>query len=201
VWFSKGEATQVKAIIILLVILAVFGLLVGGKFVGVRNDLATQKEDINRAWSDIDADLQRRADLIPNLVETVKGYAKHEQGTLEKVVQARSQAINASSVADKAQAETQLTSAVRGLLAIAEAYPDLKANQNFLALQEELTATENRIGFSRQHYNDVVTQFNQAIMQFPANIVAGLFGFHAADFFTLDPAEAAAVKQVPKVQF
>jgi LemA protein len=177
-------------------------LLLLGLFVMLTyNGLVTRRVETGNAWSQINVQLQRRHDLIPNLVETVKGYAKHEQGTLEKVIQARSQAINATSVADKAQAEGQLTAAMRGLLAVAEAYPDLKANQNFLSLQEELTATENRIGFSRQHYNDVVTQFNQALATFPANMVAGMFGFKPADFFTLDPAEAAAVKQVPKVQF
>jgi LemA protein len=177
-------------------------LLVLGLFVILTyNGLVSRRVETGNAWSQINVQLQRRHDLIPNLVETVKGYAKHEQSTLEKVIQARNQAVNATSVADKAQAEGQLTSALRGLLAVSEAYPDLKANQNFLALQEELTATENRIGFARQHYNDVVTQFNQALLQFPANIVAGMFGFKPADFFTLDPAEAAAVKQAPKVQF
>jgi LemA protein len=165
------------------------------------NGLVGRRVEKDNAWSQINVQLQRRHDLIPNLVETVKGYAKHEQQTLEKVIQARNQAISAGSIADKSVAETQLTSAVRGLLAIAEAYPDLKANQNFLALQEELTATENRIGFARQHYNDVVGQFNQSLQTFPSNMVAGMFGFHAADFFTIDPAQAEAVKQAPKVQF
>src|SRR5262249_15788604 len=165
------------------------------------NGLASRKVENDNAWSQINVQLQRRHDLIPNLVETVKGYAKHEQTTFEKVIQARNQAVSATTVADKSQAETQLTSAVRGLLAIAEAYPDLKANQNFLALQEELTAPETRIGFSRQHYNDSVSQFNGAIQTFPANMIAGMFGFKSADFFTLDPAEAAAVRQAPKVQF
>ena len=169
--------------------------------IGVYNSLVSRKIETDNAWSQINVQLQRRHDLIPNLVETVKGYAKHEQQTLEKVIQARNQAISATSVPDKIQAENQLTTAVRGLLAIAEAYPDLKANQNFLALQEELTSTENRIGFARQHYNDVVTQYNQSRGQFPANMVAGLFGFRPADFFTLDPAEAAKVREVPKVQF
>jgi|ERR1043166_1444214 LemA protein len=185
------------------------GLAIGGAIIVVvavfviitYNGLVTKRVENGNAWSQINVQLQRRHDLIPNLVETVKGYAKHEQGTLEKVIQARNQAVGATSISDKIQAENQLTAAVRGLLAISEAYPDLKANQNFLALQEELTATENRIGFARQHYNDVVTQYNQAIMQFPANIVAGLFSFKPADFFNIDPAEAAAVKQAPKVQF
>jgi LemA protein len=165
------------------------------------NGLVARKLETGNAWSQISVQLQRRHDLIPNLVETVKGYAHHEQDTLQKVIQARNQAVSATSVPDKVQAENQLTAAMRGLLAVAEAYPDLKANQNFLALQEELTATENRIGFARQHYNDAVGQFNQALMQFPGNIVAGMFGFKPAEFFNLDPAEAAAVKQVPKVQF
>jgi LemA protein len=176
-------------------------VLIIGFVIVVYNGLVGRRLEKDNAWSQIDVQLQRRHDLIPNLVETVKGYAKHEQQTLEKVIQARNQAIGAGSVADKSAAEMQLTSAVRGLLAIAEAYPDLKANQNFLALQEELTATENRIGFARQHYNDVVTQFNQALQTFPSNMVAGMFGFRAADFFTLDPATAAAVKEAPKVQF
>jgi LemA protein len=176
-------------------------VLIIGFVIVVYNGLVGRRLEKDNAWSQIDVQLQRRHDLIPNLVETVKGYAKHEQQTLEKVIQARNQAISAGSVADKSAAETQLSTAVRGLLAIAEAYPDLKANQNFLALQEELTATENRIGFARQHYNDVVTQFNQALQTFPSNMVAGMFGFRAADFFTLDPATAAAVKEAPKVQF
>lgn len=176
-------------------------ILILGYVIVVYNGLVSRKVENDNAWSQINVQLQRRHDLIPNLVETVKGYAKHEQQTLEKVIQARNQAVNAGSIADKSVAETQLTTAVRGLLAIAEAYPDLKANQNFLALQEELTATENRIGFARQHYNDVVGQFNQALMKFPSNVVGGMLGFRPADFFTLDPATAAAVKEAPKVQF
>jgi LemA protein len=186
-----------------------WALVIGGGVVAILivfviltyNRLVQRKLETENAWSQISVQLQRRHDLIPNLVETVKGYAKHEQQTLEKVIQARNQAINAGSIADKSIAETQLTTAVRGLLAIAEAYPDLKANQNFLALQEELAATENRIGFARQHYNDSVGQYNAAIMTFPANTIAGMFGFRAADFFTLDPAQAAAIRQAPKVQF
>jgi LemA protein len=165
------------------------------------NNLVARKVERDNAWSQIDVQLKRRYDLIPNLVETVKGYAKHEQETLERVIQARNQAMAAGNVADKAAAEQQLTGAIRGLLAVAEAYPDLKANQNFLALQEELTATENRIGFARQHYNDVAGQFNTALMTFPNNVVGKLFGFRPADFFQLDAAEAAAARQAPKVQF
>lgn len=165
------------------------------------NSLVGRRVETQSAWSQIDVQLKRRYDLIPNLVETVKGYAAHEKDTLEKVIQARNQALGAQTVAQHAQAETQLTQAVRGLLAIAEAYPDLKANQNFLALQEELTATENRIGFARQHYNDVVTNFNGHLQSFPANIVAGLFGFRSAEFFQLDAAEVALAREAPKVKF
>jgi LemA protein len=165
------------------------------------NRLVSTKVEKDNAWSQIDVQLKRRYDLIPNLVETVKGYAKHERETLERVIQARNQAVAAPTVAEKAAAEQQLTTAVRGLLAIAEAYPDLKANQNFLALQEELTATENRIGFARQHYNDVVGNYNTTLMSFPTNLLAGMFGFRPGDFFQLDAAEAAAVRQAPKVQF
>lgn len=165
------------------------------------NSLIAKRTETDNSWSQINVQLQRRHDLIPNLVETVKGYAKHEQTTLENVIKARNAAISAGSIADKSAAESQLTAAVRGLLAVAEAYPDLKANQNFLALQEELTATENRIGFARQHYNDTATQFNQSILQFPSNIVAKLFGFVRADLFTLDPAEEAVIRKAPKVQF
>ncbi len=165
------------------------------------NGLVSRKIETQNAWSQIDVQLKRRYDLIPNLVETVKGYASHEKETLERVINARNQAMGAKTVGEHAAAESQLTGAVRSLLAIAEAYPDLKANQNFLALQEELTATENRIGFARQHYNDVVTDYNTALMRFPGNIIAGMFGFRPADFFQLDAAEAAAVREAPKVKF
>jgi LemA protein len=165
------------------------------------NSLVSRRVETQSAWSQIDVQLKRRYDLIPNLVETVKGYAAHEKETLERVIQARNQALGARTVGEHSAAEGQLTQAVRGLLAIAEAYPDLKANQNFLALQEELTATENRIGFARQHYNDVVANYNAYLQSFPANIIAGMFGFQAAEFFQLDAAEAAAVRQAPKVKF
>jgi LemA protein len=167
----------------------------------VYNGLVGRRVETQNAWSQIDVQLQRRHDLIPNLVETVKGYAGHEKDTLERVVQARNQAVGARTVGEHAQAEAALTGAVRGLLAIAEAYPDLKANQNFLALQEELTATENRIGFARQHYNDTAGQFNAALQKFPTNVVGGVFGFKAAEFFQPDAAEAAEVRKAPQVKF
>ena len=181
----------VVAVVVVLLIAAVL----------IYNGLVGKKVETENAWSQIDVQLKRRHDLIPNLVETVKGYAKHESETLEKVVQARNMAMSAQGVAEKAQAENQLTGALKTIFALAESYPDLKANQSFLSLQEELTATENRIGFARQHYNDVVGQYNTGLMRFPANLVGGLFGFRQVEFFQLDAAEAAAVRQAPKVKF
>lgn len=185
---------------VLIVVLAVLGVLVLAA-IAVYNGLVSRKVETQNAYSQIDVQLKRRYDLIPNLVETVKGYATHEKETFENVVKARSAAMNATGVADKAAAENQLSGTLKTLFAVAEAYPELKANQNFLALQEELSATENRIGFARQHYNDVVSQYNTALMHFPANILGGIFGFRAAEFFQLDAAEAAAVRQAPKVKF
>src|ERR1700704_5601174 len=142
-------------IIIILLVVVLVVLWVVASF----NGLVTLKNRAKEAWADIDVQLKRRYDLIPNLVETVKGYATHEKETFENVVKARTAAMNATGVADKAAAENQLSGTLKTLFAVAEAYPELKANQNFLALQEELSATENRIGFSRQHYNDVVSQY------------------------------------------
>jgi LemA protein len=184
---------------------------VGGVFVVVAiavvmgvmiyNSLVNESTETKNAWSQIDVQLKRRYDLIPNLVETVKGYAGHEKETLERVIQARNMAMGAKSVAEQGQAENFLSGALKSLFAVSEAYPDLKANQNFLGLQEELTSTENRIGFARQHYNDVVGEYNATLMRFPANIVGGMFGFKPADFFQLDAAEAEAVKKAPQVKF
>lgn len=184
-------------LIIVLVVVAVVVLAA----IAIYNSLVNKKVETENAWSQIDVQLKRRHDLIPNLVETVKGYASHEKDTLEKVIQARNMAVNAKGVAEHAQAENMLTGALRSLFAVSEAYPDLKANQNFLKLQEELTATENRIGFARQHYNDVVGQYNASLMRFPANILGNMFGFRQVEFFQLDPAEAAAVRQAPQVKF
>ncbi len=181
--------------------LVVAGVVLALMLAGLYNGLVQKYVEMKNAWSQIEVQLKRRYDLIPNLVETVKGYAKHEKETLERVIAARNQAMGARGVGESAVAEGQLTGALRSLFAVSEAYPDLKANQNFMALHEELTATENRIGFSRQHYNDVVTGYNTRVMSFPANIFAGLFGFKAADFFELSPTEAAAAQQAPKVQF
>jgi LemA protein len=184
-----------------IVVLVVIGLVVVVA-IGIYNGLVSKRVETQNAYSQIDVQLKRRYDLIPNLVETVKGYATHERETLENVIKARNAAMNATGgVADKAAAENQLSGTLKTLFAVSEAYPDLKANQNFLSLQEELSATENRIGFARQHYNDVVSQYNTKLMSFPANILGGMFGFHPAEFFQLDAAEAAAVHQAPKVKF
>jgi LemA protein len=162
------------------------------------NGLVALRNRVKNAWSQIDVQLKRRHDLIPNLVETAKGYIKHERETLEAVTRARQMAVDAKGVADKAQAENMLTSTLRSLFAVAEAYPDLKANQNMLALQEELASTENKISFARQFYNDEAMKLNNKIQMFPSNIVAGMFNFQQAEFFEVEtPAERA----VPKVSF
>jgi len=185
----------------LLLIFIVLGFVLLAILVAIYNGLVNKRIETQNSWSQIDVQLKRRYDLIPNLVETVKGYASHERETLEKVVQARNQAMNARGVAEQAAAENVLSGTLKTLFAVAEAYPDLKANQNFLGLQEELKATENRIGFARQHYNDVVGQYNSALQRFPANVVGGIFGFKAAEFFKLDAAEAAEVRKAPQVKF
>jgi LemA protein len=169
--------------------------------VGLYNGLVGKRVETGNAWSQIDVQLKRRYDLIPNIVETVKGYAKHESETLEKVIQARNMAMNARGVTEQAQAENALSGTLKTLFSVTEAYPDLKANQNFLGLQEELKATENRISFARQHYNDSVSSYNTALQRFPGNILGGMFGFKSADFFQLDAAEAAEVRKAPQVKF
>ncbi|MCS7016520.1 MAG: LemA family protein [Gemmatales bacterium] len=169
--------------------------------ISIYNGLVHRQTEAENAWSQIDVQLKRRHDLIPNLVETVKGYAAHEKETLERVIQARNAAVNARGVAQLAEAENALTAALRQLMVVVEAYPDLKANENFRGLQEELTSTENRISFARQHYNDVVAQYNIALRRFPSNIIAGMFRFPPYDFFQLDAQEVAQVRQAPKVQF
>ena len=150
------------------------------------NGLVRLRNRVKNSWAQIDVQLRRRYDLIPNLVETVKGYAKHERETFEAVTQARANAINASGVAEQAQAENMITGALKSLFSVAEAYPELKADENFLALQEELTGTEGRISYARQFYNDAVLQLNNKIESFPSNIVAGRFGFKQQEFFEAD---------------
>jgi len=162
------------------------------------NGLVSLRQQTSNAWGQIDVQLKRRYDLIPNLVETVKGYMQHEQSTLEKVIQARNQAMAATDVKEKAAAESQITAALGGIFALAESYPDLKANTNMLSLQEELKSTENKIAFARQYYNDVVTAYNTRIQQFPASMIAGMGGFQPRDLFEI---ELASEREPVKVQF
>ncbi|HQP99644.1 MAG TPA: LemA family protein [bacterium] len=164
----------------------------------IYNGLVRLRVEVKNAWAQIDVQLKRRHDLIPNLVETVKGYAAHERGTLEEVIRARSQAVAASGVPEKMQAEQQLTGALGRLMLLVEQYPDLKANQNFLALQEELTSTENKIGFARQFYNDTVMRYNTKIQTIPTNIVAGVGGFSQETFFEV---QEAGEREAPQVKF
>lgn len=164
----------------------------------VYNGLVVLKNRVKNAWAQIDVQLKRRCDLIPNLIETVKGYAAHESATLENVVKARQQAINVGdNVKNRAEAENALSGTLKSLFAVAENYPDLKANQNFMQLQEELTSTENKISFARQFYNDAVMAYNNKKEMFPTNIIAGVFNFENRDFFEIAEAE----KAVPKVSF
>ncbi|MBN2560086.1 MAG: LemA family protein [Phycisphaerae bacterium] len=168
--------------------------------VSIYNGLVKLRTRVRAAWSQIDVQLKRRHDLIPNLVETVKGYAGHEKETLENVIAARGKAVNAAAVgpAQSAAAESFLGGALGKLLALSEAYPDLKANQNFQQLSEELTSTENKIGFARQHYNECVRQLNESIQVFPNVIFAGMFGFGREEYYEL---EDKAEKEVPEVEF
>jgi LemA protein len=178
--------------------LIVLGIAVILFFVAGYNGLVALRNRARNAWSQVDVQLKRRHDLIPNLVETVKGYMQHEREVLENVTRARQQAISASSVAETANAENMLTQTLRSLFAVAESYPDLKANQNMLALQEELASTENKIAFARQFYNDQVMAFNTRIEQFPWSLLADMYGFKPMEFFEI---EEPAHREAPKVAF
>jgi LemA protein len=166
-------------------------VLVVGVAIWLYNSLVGLRNQVRNAWAQIDVQLKRRHDLIPNLVEAVKGYMQHEREVLQRVTDARSRAMTASGAAQAGAAEGQLSQAVAGLLAVMERYPDLKANQNVLALQEELVSTENRIGFARQLYNDMVARYNTRQQAFPANLAAGGLGFQPAEFFQMDVGERA----------
>ena len=157
------------------------------------NGLVRLRNRIENAWAQIDVQLRRRYDLIPNLVETVKGYAAHERATFEAVTQARASAINAQGPVEQARAENMVTGALKSLFAVSEAYPDLKANENFLALQEELSGTEGRISYARQYYNDAVLRLNTKIQSFPSNILAGMFGFKEHEYFEADDSSRGPV--------
>ena len=177
----------IAAIIIILIVIIVV----------IYNNLVKSRNKVKNAWAQIDVQLNRRNDLIPNLVETVKGYAGHEKGVLENVTKARSGLMNASTVKDIQEADNQLSGALRTLFAVAENYPELKANTNFQELQKELSGTEDKIAYSRQFYNDTVLKYNNTCQEFPNNLIAGIFGFKEADFF--EASEGA--RTVPKVEF
>ncbi len=181
------------------IIIIVLLVAVAGFFVQIYNSLVQLRQRVKNAWAQVDVQLKRRYDLIPNLVNTVKGYAEHEKTTLENVIKARNNAVNAEGAKDQAQAENMLSGAIRSLFALAEAYPDLKANTNFLQLQAELSDTESKIAFARQFYNDTVQKFNTKIEVFPNNLIAGMMGFFAADYFTLQ--EEPEARETVKVEF
>jgi len=166
-------------LLILLAIIVVLGLV----FAGMYNGLVKLRNKVESAWAQIDVQLRRRFDLIPNLVETVKGYAAHEKDTLDAVVTARNAGMNASGPQDKAQADNMLSGALKSVFALSEAYPDLKANQNFLNLQEELTSSEDRISYARQFYNDTVNRYNTKTQTFPSAAIAGMFHFTEREYF------------------
>jgi len=182
------------ALFVFLIIIAVIVIYV----VGLYNSLVTLRNRCDNAWAQVDVQLKRRYDLIPNLVETVKGYAKHEREVFEKVTQARTAAIAATGVKDQGAAENMLSGALKSLFAVAEAYPELKANQNFLMLQEELAGTESKIAYARQFYNDMAMKFNTKQQVFPSNIIAGMFQFKLREYFEI---EEPAAREPVKVQF
>jgi LemA protein len=179
-----------------LIAIAALGAAVLAFLLRTYNRLVSMRNGVRNSWSDIDVQLTRRHDLVPNLVESVKGYMDHERQTLEAVTQARSQAmaVSGAGIAMRAAAEMALSGAVSNLLGVAERYPALKASQNFLLLQEQLTSTENRIAFARQHYNELVRQFNTSIAEFPRNLVAGMFGFSPAQLFAAEAGDRANVQ-------
>lgn len=185
-----------KTALIVLTVLLVLGLIIGGKFVGTRNDLVTQREAVNSQWSDVGVALQRRADLIPNLVSTVKGFAQHETEVFKDIADARARLAGGRTPGEKIQANQQLDTAISRLLVIAENYPALKSNENFLRLQDELAGTENRIAVERRKYNEALQRYNTSIELFPNNLVAGMSGLARNDaYFQTEPGAST----VPKV--
>ncbi len=185
-----GVATIFLGMVVLVVIIFLWVIFIYNRLVALR-------EQFRNSWSQIDVQLKRRHDLIPNLVETVKGYASHERQTLEAVIKARQMAVDAKGIAEAQQAENMLTSTLRSLFAVAEAYPTLKANENFMMLQEELSGTESKIAYARQHYNDVVNLYNAAIKSFPANMIANSSGFTEQPYFEVETSD----REVPNVRF
>ena len=187
-----------KGALIVLGVIVLVGVLLGGSLMGSRNELVAERESIQGAWSQVDVVLQRRADLIPNLVETVKGYAAHEQSAIDSVTSARAAMIGARTPQEKINANSQIDSALGRLLVVAENYPNLKANENFLRLQDELAGSENRIAVERRKYNEVVQRYNTDIELFPKNVAASMFNFQRENaYFKAD----SGAKEVPKVKF
>ncbi|MGA3257717.1 MAG: LemA family protein [Bryobacteraceae bacterium] len=187
-----------KIALIVILVLLVLGLMVGGKFVSTRNDLVTQREAVTSQWSDVDVALQRRADLIPNLVNTVKAFAQHETEVFKDIADARARLAGGRTPGEKIQANQQLDTAISRLLVIAENYPQLKSNENFLRLQDELAGTENRIAVERRKYNEALQRYNTSIALFPNNLVASMSGMARNDaYFQTEPGARTA----PKVQF
>jgi len=183
--------------LIIGIILVVIIIVIVVYFISIYNSLVNLRNRVKNAWSQVDVQLKRRTDLIPNLVETVKGYAKHEKTVFENVTKARSSLMNAQTVKESAEANNMLTDALKSLFAVAENYPDLKASQNFMDLQGQLSETEDKIAYSRQFYNDTVMMYNNKCQMFPSNLVANQFNFQEAEFFEIAEAE----KEVPKVEF
>src|SRR5689334_20423513 len=187
-----------KIAIGVIVVLLLFGLFVGGKLMGMRNELVTQREAITAQWAQVDVALQRRADLIPNLVETVKGFAKHETEVFTAIANARAAMAGAKTPQERIAANDQLSNALGRLLVVTENYPQLRSNENFLRLQDELAGTENRISVERRKYNEALEHYNAQIQKFPDNVVASLSGFTRNDaYFKTEP----GARQAPKVQF
>ena len=187
-----GETMSILLIILIVIIIAIILAIVA-----LYNGLVTARNKVKNAWAQIDVQLNRRADLIPNLVETVKGYAAHESTVFEDVTAARAGLMNANGVKEINEANNQLTSTLKTLFAVAENYPELKANENFKELQAQLAQTEDKIAYSRQFYNDTVLMYNNKCQTFPSNLIAGMFGFNEADFFEA----AGEARSVPKVEF
>ncbi|MBN1848394.1 MAG: LemA family protein [Deltaproteobacteria bacterium] len=186
-----------KTLLIVIIVIALIILIPFFYFKGTYNSLVTMDEEINGAWAQVENQLQRRYDLIPNLVETVKGYAAHEREVFVQVTEARSRVAGAGTVSDKIDANNSLSSALSRLLVVVERYPELKANTNFIRLQDELAGTENRIAVERRRYNEMVKAFNSRIRSFPTNFIAGMFGFEQATYFEVPPER----QEAPKVTF
>ena len=183
-------ATVIIIIFAVIILLVFYGI-------GVYNKLVNSRNKVKDQWAQIDVQLKRRADLIPNLVEVTKGYAKHEKNTLTEVIEARNKFVSAGSINEEIEANNQLTGALNKLFALSESYPELKANQNFISLQNDLKDTEDKISYARQFYNDTVLTYNNLVQMFPSNIVANMFKFEVYEFFKIEEKE----KEVPKVSF